>query len=72
MVFDSYQITVERAYKESAGGFKSIDVLNVNDIPKAILALKKAFEYCVSAKNKEPGSGGGRDLEAFTPAGRIP
>ena len=44
-MFNSQKITLERVYRENMGNFKSTNSLEINDIPKAILALKKAYEY---------------------------
>ena len=43
--FDAHRIVIERTYKDPSGNFQKADTLSTNDIPKAILALKKAFEY---------------------------
>ena len=39
-------ITFERSYKDAAGTWQTTHSLRVNDIPKAELALRKAFEFC--------------------------
>ena len=44
-LFDSHKVVVERTYKDGQGNFKTAESLETNDIPKAILALKKAYEY---------------------------
>jgi len=49
--FSSHKVMLERVYKD-AGGFKSTSSLDVNDIPKAILALKKAYEYLLCAEQE--------------------
>lgn len=38
-------VTLERAYKDKDGVWKSTGSLRTNDLPKAILVLNKAFEY---------------------------
>lgn len=43
--------TLERRYKDKKGEWKGTNSLKANDIPKAILALQKAYEYMVL---KEP------------------
>ena len=50
--FNSHKVVIERTYKD-AEGFKSTDSLDVNDIPKAILALKQAYEYIVCHERQE-------------------
>jgi len=43
--FDSHRIQLERTYKDSQGNFKTTQSLEANDIPKAIVALQRSFEY---------------------------
>lgn len=38
-------ISLERSYKDKEGAWKSTNSMRVNDLPKAILVLNKAFEY---------------------------
>lgn len=52
--FSSHKVILERVYKDS-GGFKSTGSLDVNDIPKAILVLKKAYESILCAEQKREG-----------------
>lgn len=42
-----YSATMERRYKDQAGDWKGTNSFHGNDIPKAILALQKAYEYVV-------------------------
>ena len=44
-IYNTHRVIVERTYKDATGNFKTTPGLEVNDIPKAILALKKAYEY---------------------------
>ena len=39
-------ITFERSYKDAEGTWQTTNGLRVNDLPKAELVLRKAFEYC--------------------------
>ena len=41
------KVTFQKRYKNSDGEWKTTYSLDVNDIPKAILALSKAYEYIV-------------------------
>jgi len=50
--FNSHKVIIERTYKD-AEGFKSTGSLDTNDIPKAILALKQAYEYLVCHERQE-------------------
>ena len=38
-------INLERTYKDKEGNWKKTNSLRVNDLPKAILVLNKAYEY---------------------------
>ncbi len=52
--FTSAKVAVERIYKDESGHFKSTHRLDINDIPKAILVLKKSYEVLIL---KKPESG---------------
>ncbi len=39
-------VTFERSYKDAKGDWQTTHSLRVNDIPKAELVLRKAFEFC--------------------------
>jgi len=41
------KVSFQRRYKTADGEWKSTNSLDVNDIPKAVLALTKAYEYLV-------------------------
>ena len=45
--FGSRRIQLERRYKDLQGSFQSTHCLDLNDLPKAILALMKAYEYLI-------------------------
>lgn len=38
-------VSIDRRYKNKDGEWKSSSSLKLNDIPKAVLALQKAYEY---------------------------
>jgi hypothetical protein len=40
-------ISMERGYKDKEGNWKSTTSLRINDLPRAALALTKAYEYLV-------------------------
>jgi len=46
------KVVIEVRYKDKTGQWKGTNSLSLNDIPKAILALQKAFEYLT--QHKEP------------------
>ena len=41
------KVSFQKRYKDSDGEWKSTQSLDINDIPKALLALSKAYEYLV-------------------------
>ena len=43
--FESVKVVLDRTYKDRSGNYSSTHSLDVNDIPKAIFALMKAYEY---------------------------
>ena len=45
--FNSHKVVLERTYKDMHGDFKTTQSLELNDIPKAIIALKKMYEFCL-------------------------
>ena len=42
------KVVLEVRYKDKTGQWKGTNSLSLNDLPKAILALQKAFEYLMS------------------------
>ncbi|MBW2988338.1 hypothetical protein DRJ48_00275 [Candidatus Woesearchaeota archaeon] len=40
-----YTVTLERRYKDRNGEWATSNSLRVNDLPKAVLVLDKAYEY---------------------------
>ena len=55
-----HRVVVDRGYRDVFGHWKNTDVLQVEDIPKAILALKRAYDYL---KPKRPSGHGENDDE---------
>ena len=51
--FNSHKVVLERTYKDSDGGFKTTGSLGLNDIPKAILALQKAYDFLISSPHRD-------------------
>ena len=47
------KVVIEVRYKDKAGQWQGTNSLSINDIPKAILALQKAFEHLT--ERKDPG-----------------
>lgn len=46
-------VSLQRAYKDKSGNFQHTTSFKANDIPKAILALSKAYDYLVSNEEAE-------------------
>jgi hypothetical protein len=52
--FQVRRTVLQKAYRDpSTGEYRNTQSLDVNDLPKAILALQKAFEHCLSADRQE-------------------
>jgi len=47
------KVVIEVRYKDKTGQWQGTNSLSLNDLPKAILALQKAFEYLTA--RKDPG-----------------
>jgi len=52
--FDRRQVSIDRVYKDKEGNWKNATSFELNDIPKAILALQEA--YALLAKHPEASS----------------
>jgi hypothetical protein len=44
------KVLLEVRYKDKNGNWQGTNSLSINDLPKAILALQKAFEYLTERK----------------------
>jgi hypothetical protein len=55
------KVVIEVRYKDKTGQWNGTNSLSLNDIPKAILALQKAFEYLT--QHKEPGPQENAEIE---------
>jgi len=47
------KVVIEVRYKDKTGQWNGTNSLSLNDLPKAILALQKAFEYLTMHKEPE-------------------
>ena len=47
------KVVIEVRYKDKTGQWKGTNTLSLNDLPKAILALQKAFQYLMRHKRPE-------------------
>jgi hypothetical protein len=53
--FESRSVTLDRAYKDGNGQWQNTGSLRENDVPKAVAALQKAFEYMNERNDNEEG-----------------
>lgn len=52
--FQVRRTVLQKVYRDpSTGEFRNTQSLDANDLPKAILALQKAFEHCLSVDRQE-------------------
>ena len=54
--FNSHKTVIERTYKDQMNNFKTTGSLDIDDIPKAILALSRAYEFLVSGSARKNGA----------------
>ena len=47
------KVVIEVRYKDKNGQWQGTNSLSLNDLPKAVLALQKAFEYLMEHKQPE-------------------
>ena len=47
------KVVIEVRYKDKIGQWQGTNSLSINDLPKAVLALQKAFEYLMEHKQPE-------------------
>ncbi len=50
------KVSFQKRYKSAEGEWKSTNSLDVNEVPKAILALSKAYEYICTGSSDETDS----------------
>ena len=48
------KVVIEVRYKDKTGQWQGTNSLSLNDLPKAILALQKAFEHLLTHKDNKP------------------
>ncbi len=51
--FASRSVTIDRAYKDAGGEWKNTHSLKEGDIPKAVAALQKAYEFITEKKGDD-------------------
>ena len=47
------KVVIEVRYKDKTGQWQGTNSLSLNDLPKAVLALQKSFEYLMEHKQPE-------------------
>jgi hypothetical protein len=50
--FESVKVVLDRTYKDRSGNYSSTHSLDANDIPKAILALMRAYEWLMGSSEE--------------------
>jgi hypothetical protein len=53
--FPVRKIVMQKTFRDDSGNYRNTNSLDVSEIPKAILALEKAYEHCVLTPNREHG-----------------
>ena len=48
------KVVLEVRYRDKSGTWKGTNSLSLNELPKAVLALQKAFEYLSEKKEDQP------------------
>jgi len=48
------KIIIEVRYRDKSGQWKGTNSLSLNEVPKAVLALQKAFEYLSEKRDDQP------------------
>ena len=48
------KVVLEVRYRDKSGTWKGTNSLSLNEVPKAVLALQKAFEYLSEKKEGQP------------------
>lgn len=48
---ETLSVTLDRRYKDKSGEWKSASSFGLNDIPKAVLVLLKAYDFIVAANS---------------------
>lgn len=57
--FSVRKVVLQRTYVDAQGQYQTTNSFGVNDIPKAVLALQRAYAHCVSVRSEGAGQGEG-------------
>lgn len=50
--FDVCKVSLQRSYKDKSGQWQNTGSLGVNDIPKAVISLTKAYDWLTSKEGE--------------------
>jgi len=53
--FSVRKVVLQRTYVDSQGRYQTTNSFGVNDVPKAVLALERAYAHCLSIKSDGAG-----------------
>ena len=53
--FSYFTVGMDRRYKDKSGQWQSSNSLRLNDLPKAVLVLNKAYEFLMLNEQAQPG-----------------
>ena len=53
--FQARSVSFQKRYRDKNGEWQTSSYLDVNDLPKAVLVLQKAFDYLTSGGQREEG-----------------
>lgn len=58
--FTVRRVVLQRSYQDDQGRWQTTSSFDVNDVPKAIVALQDAYRHCLQASRsaREPGQDG--------------
>jgi len=66
------KVILEVRYKDKDGQWKSTHSMSANELPKAILALQKAYDYLMTNKSDETSDGDAADAEGPEETMNVP
>ena len=66
------KVILEVRYKDKDGQWKSTHSMSANELPKAILALQKAYDYLMTMKSDEASDGDAADAEVPDETMNVP
>ena len=66
------KVVLEVRYKDKAGQWQGTNSMSINDLPKAILALQKAYDYLMTKKSDEASDGDAGDAELSEETMNVP